>query len=270
MKLVYAVMTVSIAISCSKPRSEEIATLKSIYIRKAPEVIRLAERLKFAVEETGNRPRDLKLLSQVNSIIRIRQQSGIYFNRHTLSRTDIKPDKVTTLIDSMESYAKRFEIYSELQNPLKWGEFFLASYVQNKNYVDYLNCLINLQTVEYELLEQLNRQLSICGPFYTLDFYLNSNTDTIPKGAEYKMIISLKPQIFLDSWEIIIDSLSLHMEDAVVAEPYEFSTIGTAGYFSFRANNPGNYTFTGNYKMLYQSEGFEFKERFSKSFVVLE
>ncbi|MEO9967163.1 MAG: hypothetical protein ABJF11_15295 [Reichenbachiella sp.] len=255
-------------LSCKTDKSNEIATAKLVYDTQIEEVKRSYQYMRKSISDAGNREKDLDLLYRVDSLQLLRRLSGLKYTNleYTL---DLKYERVINFIRELEDHVEAPYNKKSISELLDRSEYFLADYQKTNSKLQLLNFLINISQAEIVVLNEYERRMPYsCGIFFSLNFNLHTNSDSVEINSPIKMMIALKPDVTECLWDIKIDSLVLSRNDTVIYDSFKFESIGGVGYFEYLAKDPGTYTISGNYKMTYRTEEHTFQEKFTKTFTV--
>lgn len=252
--------------SCNS-HEDQTKTLERVYVQNVKAVIQNYERMYKTVNDSGNRPKDVALLRQVDSLQNLRKKAGITFNNLD-HEYNIDGETFKQYLALANYNAKKLMVVRAQKELISTATNFFAKYQKYPSSFNLMNCLINLMMLENLIIDRYRIELGSDEGFYSIIFNVHSNCDTLKRNSNYKMILSLKPDVNMEFWNVKIDSLVLTRNDTVLSERYKFENIGGMAYFEYGPRQKGTYTFSGDYKMTHKREDFAMQERFLKQFVV--
>lgn len=268
MRKLIAFLLLSFLANCKSENSNEFATAKLMYDINTEELRISYDLLKKAISDAGNREKDVQLLSRVDSLQYARKVAGLKYN-NTGVQPEIKSAEILRLLDQYLLHIEERAEKQDLIHLIDRCKHFLTAYSKTNSKMDLMYFLVNITQIEKLVIEYYSRRSSYtCGVFYSLNFNLYSNSDSLAQGSPFKLTIAQKPDWYDCQWEVNIDSLVLVRNDSILKEPYKFEKIGTVGYFEYFPSKPGDYSISGNYSTTYKPENHTFKEIFIKPFYV--
>ena len=238
-----------------------------VYDKNIEEIRNNYEHLSKDIHDMGSRPKDMILLNQVDTLQLVRVNSGIKFSNLN-SELIVNSEWFYEYLELMKRYSVTLKAENETTELTNRTIQFLTRYENKPTELNLLNFLINLTTAENLIIDRYRWLVGDGHGFYTINFNIHSNKDTLSVNTPYKMMISLKPDVTEEYWNIEIDSLSLTRDEIEINDSYKFEKIGGVGYFEYHPIVRGVYKFKGSYKMIYKREEFVLQESFIKQFIV--
>ena len=260
-----------IIISFAQCRTDDIDQLnmtKEIFNDYVKMNIHNYELLFKSIDDAGNRPKDLEILSKADTLRKIREQAGLIFSNQVELSMHINETVFTRYKNLLFENANKFQVIGEVKDIVERTENLRSKNNIKKEKIRTLNIFINTFMAENLILERMAMQIGPNHYFYTVDFFIDTNADTISKNSSFKMLASLRGPFDLNHWRLTSDSVTLTRNDIILDEKYKFEQIGRTIAFEYVPNIPGKYIIKWKSSLDYINPTYHQERPFEKEFWV--